>query len=204
MNDWDKQIQPDAENSLLSFLYREAIQEKAQGKLWTPTDHYYMSLALSLAQQGAEQGEVPVGAVLVQFDNNEHEDEDEPRGKILAKGYNQPILSHDPTAHAEIVALRCACESLQNYRLPPNTCLYVTLEPCTMCVGALIHARLSRLVFATHEPRAGMVGSQGNLLEQDFYNHKKILVQSGLMAEQSSEMLKAFFKERRARQKTVR
>ncbi len=171
---------------------------------FTKIDHHYMILALSLAQQGAEQGEVPVGAVLVQFDNNENEDKDSQQGIILAKGYNQPILSHDPTAHAEIVALRCACESLQNYRLPPNTTLYVTLEPCTMCVGALIHSRLSRLVFATHEPRAGMVGSQANLLEQDFYNHKKILVQSGLMAEQSSAMLKAFFKERREKQKALK
>ncbi len=193
---------------------------------FTPTDHYYMTLALALAQQGAEKGEVPVGAVLVQFEHYPHPSPppkgegtvlpvggggekiggglDNPEGKILAEGYNQPILSHDPTAHAEIVALRCACDSLQNYRLPPNTCLYVTLEPCTMCVGALIHARLSRLVFATHEPRAGMVGSQGNLLEQDFYNHKKILVQSGLLAEQSSTMLKAFFKERRERQKQLK
>ncbi len=175
---------------------------------FTPTDHHYMTLALALALQGAEQGEVPVGAVLVQFDETPvggvGGGTKNPQGKILAEGYNQPILSHDPTAHAEIVALRCACQSLQNYRLPPNTTLYVTLEPCTMCVGALIHARLSRLVFATHEPRAGMVGSQANLLEQDFYNHKKILVQSGLLAEQSSVMLKAFFKERRERQKQLK
>ncbi len=170
---------------------------------FTKIDHHYMTLALSLARQGAEKGEVPVGAVLVQFDTNESEDKDELQGKILAEGYNQPILSHDPTVHAEIVALRCACESLKNYRLPPNTTLYVTLEPCTMCVGALIHARLSRLVFATHEPRAGMVGSQANLLEQDFYNHK-ISVQSGLLAEESSQILKAFFKERRAKQKAER
>ncbi len=164
---------------------------------FTPTDHHYMKLALNLAQQGAEQGEVPVGAVLVQFSD------DNPQGKILAEGYNQPILSHDPTAHAEIVALRGACHLLKNYRLPANTTLYVTLEPCTMCVGALIHARLSRLVFATHEPRAGMVGSQANLLEQDFYNHK-ISVQNGLLAEESSQILKAFFKERRAKQKAKR
>ncbi len=164
---------------------------------FTPTDHHYMSLALSLAQQGAEKGEVPVGAVLVQFSD------DNPQGKILAEGYNQPILSHDPTAHAEIVALRGACHSLQNYRLPLNTTLYVTLEPCTMCVGALIHARLKRLIFATHEPRAGMVGSQDNLLEQDFYNHK-ISVKSGLLAEESSQILKAFFQQRRAKQKALK
>ncbi len=177
--------------------------------LFTPTDHHYMTLALSLAQQGAEQGEVPVGAILVQFSETPLPvggvggGIDNPQGKILAEGYNQPILSHDPTAHAEIVALRCACHLLQNYRLPPNTCLYVTLEPCTMCVGALIHARLSRLVFATHEPRAGMVGSQANLLEQDFYNHK-ISVQSGLLAKESSQILKVFFKERRAKQKALK
>ncbi len=149
-----------------------------------------MQLALDLAKQGADNGEVPVGAVLVQFTD------DTPQGTIIAQGYNQPIATNDPTAHAEIVALRCACQQLQNYRLPPYTSLYVTLEPCTMCVGALIHARLHRLVFATREPRAGMVGSRANLLEEDFYNHQ-VIVESGLLADQSSDLLKSFFKSRR-------
>lgn len=179
---------------------------------FTAIDNHYMNLALELAKQGAEKGEVPVGAVLVQFDESllrkggggefiEETLSQTVEGIILGQGYNQPILTNDPTAHAEVVALRDACQYIENYRLPSNTTLYVTLEPCTMCVGALIHARLSRLVFATAEPRAGMVGSQANLLEADFYNHKKILVQSGLMAEESSQMLKSFFKERRKAEK---
>ncbi|HAO59981.1 MAG TPA: tRNA adenosine(34) deaminase TadA, partial [Psychrobacter sp.] len=119
---------------------------------------------------------------------------------IIGEGFNQPILSCDPTSHAEIVALREACKGLQNYRLPPNTTLYVTLEPCTMCLGALIHARLARLVFATQEPRAGMVGSQLNLAEMDFYNHK-IEVNSGLLQPESQKILKYFFKARRNKKK---
>lgn len=156
---------------------------------FSQTDKDYMALALNLAKQGAELGEVPVGAVLVTVDESGNQ-------TVLGQGYNQPIAKHDPTCHAEIVALRDACHNLQNYRLPPNTTLYVTLEPCTMCVGALIHARLSRLVFATAEPRAGMVGSQANLLEAEFYNHS-IEVQSGLCVEESSQLLRDFFRQRR-------
>ena len=151
---------------------------------WQPHDFDYMRQPLALAEQGAQQGEVPVGAVLV------HE------GAIIGSGFNQPIRSSDPTAHAEIVALRQACSNLKNYRLPMGSTLYVTLEPCTMCVGALIHARVSRLVFATPEPRAGMVGSQLNLPACDYYNHV-IQVSSGLLAEQSQMLLKSFFKQRR-------
>lgn len=157
-------------------------------------DKKYMGQALELAKQAAEQGEVPVGAVLVQFD-------EEDNAKVIGRGFNQPIAKHDPTSHAEIVALRDACTSLNNYRLPENTTLYVSLEPCTMCVGALIHARLNRLVFATKEPRAGMVGSQANLLEQDFYNHN-IKVQFGLYADESAQILRDFFRERRNIKKT--
>ncbi|WP_227430132.1 tRNA adenosine(34) deaminase TadA [Psychrobacter sp. I-STPA6b] len=153
--------------------------------LWQPHDFMYMRQALKLAQQGALMGEVPVGAVLV-FDN-----------QVIGTGFNQPIALSDPSAHAEIVALRDACQQLDNYRLPLNTTLYVTLEPCTMCVGALIHARVSQLVFATHEPRAGMVGSQMNLTSQDFYNHR-IQVRAGLLAKDSQILLKQFFKQRRA------
>lgn len=161
---------------------------------FTILDNQYMQLALTLAKQAAEIGEVPVGAVLVHS-------VDEKNRKIIGQGYNQPIGNHDPTAHAEIVALRDACNRIKNYRLPKNTTLYVTLEPCTMCVGALIHARLSRLVYSTHEPRAGMVSSQGNLLSADFYNHKAVMIQSGLLAEDSSQLLKDFFKHRRKNKK---
>lgn len=155
---------------------------------WSLSDVEFMQAALALAKKGAIKEEVPVGAVLV------HE------GNIIGEGFNQPILSCDPTSHAEIVALREACKGLQNYRLPPNTTLYVTLEPCTMCLGALIHARLARLVFATQEPRAGMVGSQLNLAEMDFYNHK-IEVNSGLLQPESQKILKYFFKARRNKKK---
>ncbi|PIE48071.1 MAG: tRNA adenosine(34) deaminase TadA [Gammaproteobacteria bacterium] len=157
-------------------------------------DKKYMMYALELAQKGAEQGEVPVGAVLVQFDEAGN-------AAVIGRGFNQPIAKHDPTSHAEILALRDACRNLNNYRLPENTSLYVTLEPCTMCVGALIHARLNRLVFATREPRAGMVGSQANLLAQDFYNHN-IKVQSGLYADESAQILQDFFRKRRNMKKT--
>lgn len=161
-------------------------QDPSSQTWWQPQDCIAMYHALLLAQQGARLGEVPVGAVLV------HE------GNLIGQGFNQPIRQHDPTAHAEIVALRDACRNQRNYRLPKDTTLYVTLEPCTMCVGALVHARLSRLVFATSEPRAGMVGSQMDLLSQPFYNHR-VRVYSGLYAQQSSQLLKAFFQHRRRR-----
>ena len=153
-------------------------------QFWLLNDYYWMHYALALANQGAECGEVPVGAVLVHND------------KAIGKGFNEPIGRHDATAHAEIVAIRDACQNLNNYRLPVNTTLYVTLEPCTMCVGALIHARLSRLVFAAEEPRAGMVGSQMDLTDQDFYNHN-IAVQKGLCREHSAQLLRSFFRQRR-------
>ncbi len=151
---------------------------------WSLEDVEWMQQALKLAKEGAEQGEVPVGAILV---HNQ---------QIIGQGFNEPIGRHDATAHAEIVALREACVRLENYRLPLNTTLYVTLEPCTMCIGALIHARVNRLVYAAAEPRAGMVGSQMNLAEQPFYNHN-IQVDTGLCREHSSQMLKDFFRQRR-------
>ena len=146
-------------------------------------DEIWMQRALELARQGAEAGEVPVGAVLVRDD------------KVLGEGFNQPIIAHDPTAHAEVVALRAAADAEQNYRLPGST-LYVTLEPCTMCFGALVHARVARLVYAASEPRAGVCVSQLQLPQVDFYNHK-LLVEGGLMQEESAAMLKAFFAARR-------
>lgn len=148
-----------------------------------PADLHWMQQALTLAQQAAERGEVPVGAVLVRD------------GAVLGEGFNQPISSHDPTAHAEIVALRAAALAERNYRLPGTT-LYVTLEPCTMCVGALIHARVARLVFAAREPRAGAVCSQHQLCEHPAYNHR-LAWSEGVLAEASSAMLTAFFRARR-------
>ena len=156
----------------------------ATDEFWSVEDVKCMHEALNLAKQGAEHGEVPVGAILV---HNQ---------QIIGQGFNEPIGRHDATAHAEIIALRDACRRLNNYRLPLQTTLYVTLEPCTMCIGALIHARVDRLIYAASEPRAGMVGSQMNLAAEPFYNHR-IQVYKGLCREHSSQMLKAFFRQRR-------
>ena len=147
-----------------------------------------MRQALAEALQALRRDEVPVGAVIVY------------QGAIIATGYNQPILSHDATAHAEIVAIREACQYFDNYRLPPNCELFVTLEPCTMCLGAIIHARVSRVVFATTEPKAGMMVSRQNFSQLDFYNHF-LTVQQGLMAEDSRQLLQDFFRQRRAQKK---
>lgn len=152
---------------------------------WTEQDIAFMSRALALAQQAAIMGEVPVGAVLV-LDN-----------KIIGEGYNQPIATHDPTAHAEIVAIRQAAQHLQNYRLE-NTTLYVTLEPCTMCVGALIHTRIAKVVFATTEPKAGSLVSARKQLDTGYYNHV-FGVEGGLLAKEASQQLSDFFKARRAK-----
>lgn len=156
----------------------------ATDEFWSVEDVKWMHEALNLAKQGAEHGEVPVGAILV---HNQ---------QIIGQGFNEPIGRHDATAHAEIITLRDACRRLNNYRLPLQTTLYVTLEPCTMCIGALIHARVDRLIYAASEPRAGMVGSQMNLAAESFYNHR-IQVYKGLCREHSSQMLKAFFRQRR-------
>lgn len=159
-------------------------QSLANSKFWSLQDVQWMHYALTLAQQGAACGEVPVGAVLI-HDN-----------AIIGNGFNEPIGRHDATAHAEIVAIRGACQHLNNYRLAPKTTLYVTLEPCTMCIGAMIHARVDRLVYAAFEPRAGMVGSQMDLSSEDFYNHQ-LQVNRGLLNESSAQLLKAFFRQRR-------
>ncbi len=143
-----------------------------------------MARALELAERGKAIDEVPVGAVLVSED------------QLVGAGWNQPISACDPTAHAEIIALRQAAEKLKNYRLP-GTCLYVTLEPCTMCVGALIHARIERLVYGTTEPKAGVIESQGRMLESEFYNHQ-ISCQGGIMAAECQHQLSEFFRQRRA------
>jgi tRNA(adenine34) deaminase len=146
-------------------------------------DLEFMTRALELADRAAHWGEVPVGAVLVIDD------------EIIGEGWNQVIASADPTAHAECVALREAARHLENYRLSGST-LYVTLEPCTMCVGALVHARVERLVFAAREPRAGVVCSQRTALDEAFYNHR-VQWSEGPLAQESAERLQAFFRKRR-------
>lgn len=155
--------------------------------LFSEQDVVLMRRALALAAEGEAAGEVPVGAVLVQG------------GQVVGEGFNCPISTHDPTAHAEVVALRRAAASLQNYRLE-NTTLYVTLEPCTMCVGALVHARIDRVVFAASEPKAGSLISARRQLESGYYNHV-FRFEAGLLAQEASEMLSAFFRKRRAASK---
>ncbi len=147
------------------------------------SDAAFMQRALELAREAAARDEVPVGAVLAR------------NGEIIGEGFNQPISSNDPTAHAEVMALRDAAAREGNYRLPGSV-LYVTLEPCTMCTGAIVHARVERLVFATREPRAGVVCSQGSDLDREFYNHR-VRWEEGLLAEESAELLQEFFRARR-------
>lgn len=146
-------------------------------------DAQWMTYALQLAAKGEAIGEVPVGAVIVQDE------------KIVGEGFNQPITGYDPTAHAEIIALRQAAKQMKNYRLIGST-IYVTLEPCTMCVGALVHARIARLVFGTTEPKAGAVVSKSRLLDNDYFNHK-VDYCGGLMAQQCQHQLSNFFAVRR-------
>lgn len=146
-------------------------------------DEHWMRLALAQAQQAMIADEVPVGAVLV-ADN-----------QLIAAAHNQPITSHDATAHAEIAVLRLAGQAQHNYRLPGAT-LYVTLEPCMMCLGALIHARIARLVFATREPRAGFIVSRAPQAPLDFVNHR-LMVAEGVLAEASAQLLKSFFQQKR-------
>lgn len=147
---------------------------------------HWMSRALELAKMAESRGEVPVGAVLVREES------------IVGEGFNQPISANDPTAHAEIVAIRHAAETLANYRLPGTT-LYVTIEPCTMCVGALIHARVETLVFGAREPRAGSVVSQGKLLEANHYNHTVNVIE-GVRSEQCGSLMQNFFRKQRGEQ----
>ena len=142
-----------------------------------------MQQALVLAEQAAQKGEVPVGAVVVA------------NGEVVGRGYNCPISSSDPTAHAEIVALRDASKNLENYRLA-GCDLYVTIEPCTMCVGAMIHARINRIIFGAPEPRAGALTSQLALLESGHFNHSMQWT-GGILEDQCRALMKDFFKQRR-------
>jgi len=147
------------------------------------TDQRFMHRALELAREAERHGEVPVGAVVVL------------EGEIVGEGYNAPIGEHDPTAHAEIRALRAAAQRLGNYRLPGTT-LYVTLEPCVMCAGAMIHARVQRLVYAARDPKTGAAGSVFHIADSDRHNHR-LAVTSGVLAEESAELLRTFFRARR-------
>ena len=147
-------------------------------------DQDFMREALELARQGALLGEVPVGAVLVQ------------NGEVIGRGFNCPISGSDPSAHAEMVAIRDAAKALDNYRLPGST-LYVTLEPCSMCAGLIVHSRVSRVVFGALEPKAGIVQSQGQFFTQGFLNHR-VVFEGGMLAEECGAVLSEFFKQRRA------
>lgn len=149
----------------------------------TPEDIAWMRHALALAQRAAAEGEVPVGAVVVKD------------GAVIGEGWNRPIAAHDPTAHAEIQALRAAANRIGNYRLVDTT-LYVTLEPCPMCAGAMVHARVRRVVYATSDPRTGAGGSVFNLLQASQLNHQAEVC-GGVLAEESAALLREFFQARR-------
>ena len=146
-------------------------------------DRQFMQQAIEQARLAALAGEVPVGAVLVRD------------GQVISTGFDKPITNHDPSAHAEMLALRQAAEAEQNYRLPGTT-LYVTLEPCTMCAGAMLHARVDRVVYGAPDPKTGAAGSVVDVFASKQINHQTS-VNGGIMAEECGQLLKTFFKERR-------
>lgn len=159
------------------------IAHEAEADLKTAADAYFMQAALELAQQAQDCSEVPVGAVVVRA------------GIIVGRGYNRPISAADPTAHAEIMAMRAAGSHLGNYRLLDCT-LYVTLEPCTMCIGAIFHARIQRLVYAATDPKTGACGSVIDLPAETRLNHH-LQVEAGIMATEAGMLLKQFFAQKR-------
>ena len=150
---------------------------------WSDDDTRFMKAALAEAKVAANADEVPVGAVLVRS------------GEIVARGLNRPVQDNDPTAHAEVMAIRAAATEERNYRLADST-LYVTLEPCPMCVGAMLHARIGRLVFGAYDPKSGAAGSVIDLCDDRRFNHR-IEVNGGLLEEQCSGLLQDFFTKRR-------
>ena len=156
----------------------------------TEQDDYWMRHALQLADNAQQQGEIPVGAVLVK-DN-----------QIIGEGWNQSISLHDPSAHAEMMAIRQAGKNLQNYRLV-GSCLYVTLEPCSMCAGLLVHSRIHRLVFGASDFKTGAVGSLFDLLNDLRMNHR-VAVKGGVMQHECGDKLSAFFKIRREQKKALK
>jgi tRNA(adenine34) deaminase len=163
------------------------VQSRSGGS-WTASDEQAMRRALELAAQAADAAEVPVGAVLIKEET------------VIAEGWNHPIASNDPTSHAEIEALREAARRLGNYRVPGST-LYVTLEPCVMCAGAMVLARIDRLVFAARDIRFGAVRSKFRLADSDLLNHR-VRVEEGLLAAEAAELLGRFFQERRGNSTT--
>jgi len=146
-------------------------------------DRQFMQQALEQAGLAALAGEVPVGAVIVR------------NGEVIARSFNQPITNHDPSAHAEMLALRQAALSAENYRLPGTT-LYVTLEPCIMCAGAMLHARVDRVVYGATDPKTGAAGSILDVFSSKQINHQTV-IEGGMMAEECGQLLRDFFKERR-------
>ena len=146
--------------------------------------NFFMKKALKEKKKALEKGEVPIGAVVVLGED------------IIGRGYNQPISKNDPTAHAEIMALRDAAVNLENYRLK-DTLVYTTLEPCLMCAGALVHARIKKLIYSASDPKSGVIESNGNLMRSAFLNHK-ISYEGGILKEESSEILKNFFLKKRS------
>jgi tRNA(adenine34) deaminase len=146
-------------------------------------DRQFMQQALEQAQLAAVAGEVPVGAVIVR------------NGEVIARAFNQPITKHDPSAHAEMLVLRQAALSEKNYRLPGTT-LYVTLEPCTMCAGAMLHARVDRIVYGAADPKTGAAGSVLDVFSSEQINHQTV-VEGGVMPQECGQLLRNFFKERR-------
>jgi tRNA(adenine34) deaminase len=151
------------------------------------TDDFYMQLALEVAREAAITGEVPVGAIIVKD------------GVVIGRGGNSPIDTHDPTAHAEIAALRDAAKNIGNYRLV-DCALYVTLEPCAMCTGAIQHARIARLIYGASDPKTGACGSVVNLMAEEKLNHHTEVF-SGVLAQECGELLSDFFKQRRLKNK---
>ena len=149
----------------------------------TELDQQYMLMAIEQAQLAAQSGEVPVGAVLVRD------------GQVISKAFNKPIANHDPSAHAEMLALREAALADENYRIPGST-LYVTLEPCAMCSGAMLHARIDRVVYGAQDPKTGAAGSVLDIFSSKQINHQTS-VQGGIMSEECGQLLRDFFKGRR-------
>ncbi|MCC4276125.1 MAG: tRNA adenosine(34) deaminase TadA [Marinomonas sp.] len=153
-------------------------------------DAFWMAKALELAAKAEAESEIPVGAIVV-LD-----------GEIIGQGFNSPILTCDPTAHAEIQAIRDACKNVNNYRLPEAT-LYVTLEPCSMCAGAIVHSRIARVVYGATEPKSGVVESQQQFFSHPFLNHQ-VESSGGVLAEQASSQLSNFFQYRREQKKRLK
>ena len=153
------------------------------------SDEKWMSRAIELAKQAEQLGEVPVGALIVK------------EGELLAEAFNTPIQNSDPTGHAEINVLRAAAKKIENYRIVGDTTLYVTLEPCVMCAGAIVHSRITRVVFGAYDPRAGSAGTVFSLLDNEHLNHRCIL-QGGIKEIECAQLLQNFFKTRRNLGKT--